>query len=457
MRLYRKLSILFVLLCFVTVAATTAAVAQNTTCAPFVQDAMSAVEKGCARTARNQACYGYVSLSVTPREGATNFNFAKAGDLASVADIDTLRLSALNSVANTWGIALMKLQANLPNTLPGQNVTFLMFGDVTLRNGVNPETSGAGLRVSAKSGANVRGEPSTNGALIGSLAAGDATVANGRTDDSTWLRINIPGSSAQGWVFANLLAATGDLSTLPVVSALEASTEATYRPMQAFYFQSGITQTGCTAAPADGILIQTPKGAGKINLRANDVDIELGSTAFLQAQPSSLMSVSVVEGEGRITANGKTVIVPAGAQTFVPVNSDLSASGRPTDPQPYQQSLVSALPVGALPVTISIAAPANDADIRALNQNVPTPAPSPTPQPTQPSSVSVGSMPGGINPQIFSGLSPALFCQYFMPALQQAGMSKDEYVSQMQQVMGMVPAESQAALEQVLKMVSECP
>jgi hypothetical protein len=33
-----------------------------------------------------------------------------------------------------WGIAVLKAQANLPATLPGQNVTFLLFGDVTLDN-----------------------------------------------------------------------------------------------------------------------------------------------------------------------------------------------------------------------------------------------------------------------------------------------------------------------------------
>ena len=30
----------------------------------------------------------------------------------------------------------MKLQANLPDSLPGQNVTFLMFGDVQIQNAV---------------------------------------------------------------------------------------------------------------------------------------------------------------------------------------------------------------------------------------------------------------------------------------------------------------------------------
>ena len=74
-----------------------------------------------------------------------------------------------------------------------------------------------------------------------------------------------------------------DVSALNVVDSTDA--EIPFKPMQAFYFKTGITQTSCAEAPQDGILIQTPEGAGQINIRANDVDIQLGSTAYLQAQP----------------------------------------------------------------------------------------------------------------------------------------------------------------------------
>ncbi len=446
MRIYRKIAYLFVLLCFTT------AIAQDATCGPFVQKAMDTVQQGCARTGRNQACYGFTALDATPREGVTGFNFAKDGDLVSVADIESMRLSALNNSSSTWGIALMKLQANLPDTLPGQNVTFLMFGDVTLQNGVTPPAAGQTVLAAAKSAANVRGTPSTNGGIVGALASGQQVNASGRNEDSSWLRVNLAGSR-QGWVFASLLTITGDVSTLPVVDSLEA---APTNPMQAFYFQTGIQQTTCAAAPADGILIQTPKGTAKIDLRANDVDIQLGSTAFLQSQRSSLMSVSVVEGEGRITANGKTVIVPAGAQVFIPVNSDMHASGSPSDPQPYQASLVTALPVSVLPVEITIAPPANDEAIRQANAQ-PVATAVPTVAPTQAGGGLAGAqLPGGINPAIFSGLSQEAFCRYIGTAFSQAGITKDEYIAQMQQVSAYVPADSRAQFDQFLQMLSAC-
>src|SRR5947209_2983572 len=121
MKHFRKLIYFLLALCFTTV------LAQATDCSAIVKQALADVQQVCGSTGRNQACYGYVSLQATPREGVQNFSFTKAGDIANVADLASLQLTPLDPVKNTWGIAMMKLQANLPDTLPGENVTFLMF------------------------------------------------------------------------------------------------------------------------------------------------------------------------------------------------------------------------------------------------------------------------------------------------------------------------------------------
>jgi hypothetical protein len=56
------------------------------------------------------------------------------GDKAPIQVIKTLKTSPLDVKRGTWGISLLKLQANLPNTLPGQSVTFLVFGDTAIQN-----------------------------------------------------------------------------------------------------------------------------------------------------------------------------------------------------------------------------------------------------------------------------------------------------------------------------------
>jgi hypothetical protein len=102
-------------------------------CPAIVQQALQAVDSFCQGAGRNQACYGNVSLSATPREGVQNFTFSQNGDIVDVTDIASLDLKPMDTVAGTWGVAMMKLQANLPDSAPGQNVTFLLFGDVSLQ------------------------------------------------------------------------------------------------------------------------------------------------------------------------------------------------------------------------------------------------------------------------------------------------------------------------------------
>ncbi len=278
MRFYRKLVYLVVLLCFTTV------LAQVTTCSAIAQQAMASAQKACATIGRNQACYGYVSLQATPQPGVQNFNFSQEGDLVNVADLASLQLSPYDPVNNTWGIALMKLQADLPDALPGENVTMLLFGDVQIQNAVTPSSSQV------------------------------------------------------------------------------------LQPMQAFYFRTGIDQTGCENAPGNGLLIQTPKGVGKVQLRANNVDIRLGSTAYLVAQPGQSMNFYVIEGNSTLSYGGKTVDVPAGAESSVPLDADLNASGQPDDPEAYDADAVSDLPIEDLPEDITIADPADEQTIEEANQ-----------------------------------------------------------------------------------------
>ena len=417
--------------------------AQDNTCSAVLEQAISSVQDDCNATGRNQACYGNVLLNATPREGVQDFEFANRGDLVNVVDVDTLRLSALNAEEETWGVALMQLQANLPDTLPGQNVTFLLFGDVEIQNAVPAGEQLATVEITANNGINVRGGPSTNAAVIGSLTSGETAVANGRNADSSWLRIQLPDSDALGWVFADLVTPASGFGPLSVVDAADSSVP--YTPMQAFRFSSGIGQTTCADAPQDGILIQTPQGVGKIELRVNDVDVQLGSTAYFRAQPDAKMTISLVEGEGRASANGKSVIVPAGARVEIPLDANLSASDVPADPVPYDLDTVRVLPVEGLPRPITIAPPATEEEIQAANQ---------------PASGASARFPGGSIPGVdmsaFAGMDASSICPFIDQALAEAGMSREEYLGMLQQVMGMVPADQQQAFTQIEQLIMGC-
>jgi len=110
-------------------------------CPAIVQTALDAADVLCQTTGRNQACYGNIDISAQAQADAQNFHFQVVGDVVNVADLQTLRLSPMNEQTGAWGVALLRLQANLPDTLPGQNVTFLLFGDVEISNAVDPSDS----------------------------------------------------------------------------------------------------------------------------------------------------------------------------------------------------------------------------------------------------------------------------------------------------------------------------
>ncbi len=108
-------------------------VAAQADCPTIVQHALDVAGTACETTGRNQACYGNISLNAVPRDGVSNFVFKQAGDTVNVADVQSLTLSSLDAASQQWGVALMKIQANLPDTLPGQNVTLVLFGDVQIQ------------------------------------------------------------------------------------------------------------------------------------------------------------------------------------------------------------------------------------------------------------------------------------------------------------------------------------
>ncbi len=314
---------------------------QTDDCPAIVKKALDATDTICSSTARNQACFGNINLNVESQANTAAFTFTKPGDLISVDGIKTMTLSPLDTQAGTWGVALMKIQANLLDTLPEQNVTFVLFGDVEIDNAVDQIPT---LDVIIKQTANVRQAPSKTAAVVASGKSGTALVADGRSEDTGWLRIHSTDLSLQGWVSAPLVKSDGDLKTLAVISA----DAPRFSPMQAFYFKSGLNDAPCSAAPDSGILIQAPKGAGNISLTADDVQITLNSTAYIQAQAGGEMTISMIEGQGMVTAAGMTTLVPAGTRVRIPLDNALRANGQPISPEPYDDARIAVLPIGLL-------------------------------------------------------------------------------------------------------------
>ncbi|MBL8155511.1 MAG: hypothetical protein JNM70_15115 [Anaerolineae bacterium] len=118
-------------------------------CDGLVAAALERADSFCTSLGRNQACYGSSLVNAQLAEGS-NEEFGSVGDVADLSAIRSLTTAALDVEQQVWGIAFLKVQANLPDTLPGQNVTFLLYGGATLEN-VTPQMNAVVLKTDVAS------------------------------------------------------------------------------------------------------------------------------------------------------------------------------------------------------------------------------------------------------------------------------------------------------------------
>lgn len=98
-------------------------------CPALVQQALTAAGSACSSLGRNQICYGNNQAEAFDAEQQTLTSFSEVGDTVSIADIASLKTAPFSPENNLWGVALLSLQANIPDTLPGQAVNFIVYGD----------------------------------------------------------------------------------------------------------------------------------------------------------------------------------------------------------------------------------------------------------------------------------------------------------------------------------------
>ena len=259
--------------------------AQPGSCPALVDDLLAQLDSICADVGRNEICYGNTQLEAVPFADVENFTFETVGDIEGVSRLQTLDLSPLDEETSEWGVVLMRLQADLPDTIPGQNVTFIAFGDVELTNAVT-----------------------------------DLEAAN---------------------------------------------------PMQAFYLSTGIGAVDCEDVPTDGLLVQTPEGAGQVTFSVNGVDVSIGSTAYLQAQPEGVMQISLLEGTGATRSGDEITPLVAGTNlTYM-----LDDTFRPRSDTPfitgYDADRFERLPIRHLPrPDIAVVPPLGRGDILTIRNQV---------------------------------------------------------------------------------------
>ena len=110
------------------------AIAQNSaSCQMLIDRAIQASGGYCGETNSNKVCYGNTTIKAELVPDATQ-RFSERGDIITVKELRRLSASPLKLETNEWGIAVFKLIANLPRSLPGETITMIVFGNATLDN-----------------------------------------------------------------------------------------------------------------------------------------------------------------------------------------------------------------------------------------------------------------------------------------------------------------------------------
>lgn len=275
--------------------------AQSNSCPVFVEQALIAVEDNCDEMPRNHVCYGYQRVDAAFTAEISEDTFTEPADLAELTQVRSIRTFPYTPLGEQWGIAVMTVQANVPNSLPGQAVTFMLLGTGEIENRVQPDAAFSpvdGVSINPLPDTNFRSGPGTDFNVVGNSGDGVELIADGVNPAVDWVRALF--NEQPIWVFRDLLTDAQNTQNLPVID------EDTRTPMQAFYFTGGVGQPLCNEAP-DALVIQSAPTM-EVTLDANGLTMQAGSTGVLYYLREGILQTSVFEGSWEI--NG--VVIPAG-------------------------------------------------------------------------------------------------------------------------------------------------
>jgi uncharacterized protein YraI len=245
-------------------------------CPAIVEAALAATDAACTATGQDEACYGNHRVDATFWEAGDELAFSAPSDRVPLADLHTIRTAPLDMTSGQWGVAVLDVRANLPETLPGQAVRFLLMGDAALENGVSPGNVAdltTPVTATVNRGANLRSAPSTNANIVGGASAGDTLSLIGINGLGDWYEVALESGTA--WVWGELVsAAEEDADALAALPMTEGRTR--YGPMQAFYLTTGLGGPTCVEA-TDALIISNPTGVD-VTLNVNGLEVTLGST-----------------------------------------------------------------------------------------------------------------------------------------------------------------------------------
>ena len=310
-----KRSPFFVL--FVFILSVVTVVAQVSSCPALVEQALIAVGDNCADLDRNSACYGYNQVEATFSQEFPSDHFSQPADRTGLISLDSLVTAPLDLINDRWGVAVMNIQANLPNTVPGQGVIMMLVGDAEIRNDVPADEANVisnPLSTATLQETTVFASASTSGEILTTISANEIVLVDALNTTRTMLRMVNDGTI--GWIESNRVARLAAMDNLPIVGGSHPT------PMQAFYLSTGIGQSDCSEADSM-IAVQSPEHI-TVDLTVNGIDIRVGSLITFQNLDQNILNLTVHRG-AVTTVFGNTI--NAGQSAFGVINPEPGQGG----------------------------------------------------------------------------------------------------------------------------------
>lgn len=319
-------------------------------CNVLVEQALQEVANSCIDIGRNEVCYGNDKVSAVLKD--ESLFFEAKGDIVPVAAIESIITRPADLENGEWGVALMDIQADLPQD-SSDSVRIVLLGGVDVSPTVSEPVENVATCAftnSNESNLNMRSGPDLSSRVVDILERGDRVEVYGQNEAGDWLR------SSRGWVLGEN--GTLDCDADAELSTFSSNDDLYTAPMQSFTLQVD-EAAQCQTAPA-GLLIQSPTGQ-TANIMVNNVELRIGSTAFISIteneEETNEFIVANLEGNVSASINGSTTLIPKGAQLSMTMENGqvTGAAGPVSSFSALVQNLDDSI-TGSLPNSIEVPA-----------------------------------------------------------------------------------------------------
>jgi hypothetical protein len=356
-------------------AAPRARAEDRSACRALAEEGIAAAARACAAAGADTACYGHTGVVASSAEGVALSNI---GQIVPLARLQGLTTEAASLERGTWGIAVLNIQAGLPEGAAG--VRAALFGDSVLTSAVRPEAAivkTLPVRTFDDLPVLLRAGASKNFPQIARLTFKQEGAADARNAQSTWVRVRL--GELVGWASVNQIRLDGDIESLPIRDERDILPDFLYTaPMQAITL-SNVPPSGkpaCSEA-ASGLLLQrsAETGAVPVRLMVNGVELSfLSATLALRAAPNDNLDVMVIDGVVTVRAFGAEATLADGEMLQVRIGgaNGLTALAAPKEKTRLPFAAVEGVPLTLMPKALSCLAGVLPSDARVAARSGPS-------------------------------------------------------------------------------------